>query len=510
MSTLPLPCLGGLHLRPPYSPGCGLSPANRGLSLTACAPPPPAQIPTPLHLAPPPLPVRSCGARPWRRWRASRAQRTAPWCARTRASSATSSPSRQVSLPKAAAGSHRLSVLLQSAADGSGSAPPSLPAAHLTDSGNNGVRQCAEPLGLLLFTSMSGSSIYPPHPRPARCSERAGPHEHRFAARQASLPRLHRHSSCHPLDLCLDSGELKVKSGHQARPSALEGWEARVTRYASGLSHGPRPAERQRVGCASQQSSSRSALQRPCDCPAQRGWPGRGAQQSTLGTFSLCKRALLPCANHLQVRFHLPVWLGVGEALSKMIEAGKLELLQVGGVCNIPSRTLATHLRSGGAGAHGGPVAPTLSTVRASAGRASQPACARVSLRFAALRAPMPALGRMPLAQAGAGLAHTPQRHPHPRPPPAGHVRQLDVLPRDPGHAGDGVCQGGPPRRQDVSRREGRRLLRLWRRAVRAPASAALAWLDLQKVGAQCSPTPEPPLHAGREPWPVPRPCLQV
>ncbi|KAL4423808.1 hypothetical protein ABPG75_001109 [Micractinium tetrahymenae] len=29
-----------------------------------------------------------------------------------------------------------------------------------------------------------------------------------------------------------------------------------------------------------------------------------------------------------QVRFHLPVWLGVGEALAKMIEAGKLELLQ--------------------------------------------------------------------------------------------------------------------------------------------------------------------------------------
>jgi phosphoenolpyruvate carboxylase len=32
----------------------------------------------------------------------------------------------------------------------------------------------------------------------------------------------------------------------------------------------------------------------------------------------------------MQVRFHLPVWLGVGEALSAMIKAGKLELLQVG------------------------------------------------------------------------------------------------------------------------------------------------------------------------------------
>lgn len=32
-----------------------------------------------------------------------------------------------------------------------------------------------------------------------------------------------------------------------------------------------------------------------------------------------------------QIRFHLPVWLGVGEALSSMIQAGKLELLQVGG-----------------------------------------------------------------------------------------------------------------------------------------------------------------------------------
>lgn len=30
-----------------------------------------------------------------------------------------------------------------------------------------------------------------------------------------------------------------------------------------------------------------------------------------------------------QVRFHLPVWLGVGEALNSMIKAGKLELLQV-------------------------------------------------------------------------------------------------------------------------------------------------------------------------------------
>lgn len=33
----------------------------------------------------------------------------------------------------------------------------------------------------------------------------------------------------------------------------------------------------------------------------------------------------------VQIRFHLPVWLGVGEALSSMIQAGKLELLQVGG-----------------------------------------------------------------------------------------------------------------------------------------------------------------------------------
>jgi len=32
-----------------------------------------------------------------------------------------------------------------------------------------------------------------------------------------------------------------------------------------------------------------------------------------------------------QIRFHLPGWLGVGEALSAMIQAGKLELLQVGG-----------------------------------------------------------------------------------------------------------------------------------------------------------------------------------
>lgn len=32
-----------------------------------------------------------------------------------------------------------------------------------------------------------------------------------------------------------------------------------------------------------------------------------------------------------QVRFHLPVWLGVGDALNKMIAAGKLELLQVTG-----------------------------------------------------------------------------------------------------------------------------------------------------------------------------------
>jgi phosphoenolpyruvate carboxylase len=31
----------------------------------------------------------------------------------------------------------------------------------------------------------------------------------------------------------------------------------------------------------------------------------------------------------VQVRFHLPVWLGVGEALNSMIDAGKLELLQV-------------------------------------------------------------------------------------------------------------------------------------------------------------------------------------
>jgi hypothetical protein len=32
----------------------------------------------------------------------------------------------------------------------------------------------------------------------------------------------------------------------------------------------------------------------------------------------------------LQVRFHLPVWLGVGEALNSLIQQGKLELLQVG------------------------------------------------------------------------------------------------------------------------------------------------------------------------------------
>ena len=30
-----------------------------------------------------------------------------------------------------------------------------------------------------------------------------------------------------------------------------------------------------------------------------------------------------------QVRFHLPVWLGVGDALTQMIKNGKLELLQV-------------------------------------------------------------------------------------------------------------------------------------------------------------------------------------
>ena len=37
----------------------------------------------------------------------------------------------------------------------------------------------------------------------------------------------------------------------------------------------------------------------------------------------------LPCPALPQVRFHLPVWLGVGEALNQMIKDGKLELLQV-------------------------------------------------------------------------------------------------------------------------------------------------------------------------------------
>ena len=35
-----------------------------------------------------------------------------------------------------------------------------------------------------------------------------------------------------------------------------------------------------------------------------------------------------PPPSNTQVRFHLPVWLGVGEALSEMIADGKLELLQ--------------------------------------------------------------------------------------------------------------------------------------------------------------------------------------
>ena len=36
----------------------------------------------------------------------------------------------------------------------------------------------------------------------------------------------------------------------------------------------------------------------------------------------------IPPPSNTQVRFHLPVWLGVGEALSEMIADGKLELLQ--------------------------------------------------------------------------------------------------------------------------------------------------------------------------------------
>ncbi len=31
----------------------------------------------------------------------------------------------------------------------------------------------------------------------------------------------------------------------------------------------------------------------------------------------------------MQVRFHLPVWLGIGEALKSMIDSGKLDMLQV-------------------------------------------------------------------------------------------------------------------------------------------------------------------------------------
>ena len=93
-----------------------------------------------------------------------------------------------------------------------------------------------------------------------------------------------------------------------------------------------------------------------------------------------------------QTRFHLPVWLGVGDAFAEMVAAGKLPLLQV---------------------------------------RRREEE--RVGWR------------KRVDAKTKHTLTHPPSL-PHPLLPPSAHVPRVALLPRHPGHAGDGVCQGRPPR----------------------------------------------------------------